>query len=134
MPSPLPRLRKLCLSLPETHEVEAWGEPTFRIKKGKIFAMYAHASNHHGAGRNSVWIKATKDNQELMIRADPDRFFSPPYAGPSGWIGVYLDKSPDWKELAELLADGWKAIGGEKAVAKAERAKSKSKPKSKSRK
>ena len=134
MPSPLPRLRKLCLSLPETHEVEAWGAPTVRIKSGKIFAMYATASNHHGAGRHSVWIKATKDNQELMIQTMPGRFFKPPYVGPSGWVGVYLDKAPDWNELAELLADGWKAIGGEKAVAKAEKARSKPKPKSKSRK
>ena len=110
MPSPLPRLRKLCLSLPETHEVEAWGEPTFRIKGGKIFAMYASAKNQHGAGRDSVWIKATKDNQELMIRSKPDRFFKPPYVGPSGWVGVYLDKSPDWNEVLELLRDGWQQI------------------------
>lgn len=116
MPSPLPRLRKLCLSLPETHEVEAWGAPTFRIKGGKIFAMYAKASNHQGAGRNSVWIKATKDNQELMIRSDPDRFFSPPYTGPSGWIGVVLDNSPDWDELLELLKDGWRQIAPKKIL------------------
>jgi len=48
-PSPLSRLRKLCLALPEAHEVEAWGEPTFRVRN-KIFAMYAHANNHHGGG------------------------------------------------------------------------------------
>jgi hypothetical protein len=117
MPSPLPRLRKLCLSLPETHEVEAWGAPTFRIKGGKIFAMYAHASNHHGAGRNSVWIKATKDNQELMIQTKPGRFFKPPYVGPSGWVGVYLDKSPDWDEVLELLRDGWRQIAPKKLLA-----------------
>jgi predicted DNA-binding protein (MmcQ/YjbR family) len=131
MASPLTRLRKLCLSLPETHEVEAWGEPTFRIKGGKIFAMYAADGNHHGSGRSSVWIKATKDNQELMIRSRPDQFFKPPYVGPSGWVGVYLDNSPDWNEVAELLGDGWRAIGGEKAVAKAEKARSNTRPRSK---
>ncbi len=120
MPSPLPRLRKLCLSLPETHEVETWGEPTFRIKGGKIFAMYASASNHHGAGRHSVWIKATKDNQELMIRSKPDRFFKPPYVGPAGWVGVYLDKSPDWDEVLELLRDGWRQIAPKKMLASIE--------------
>ena len=60
-PSPLVRLRKLCLALPEAHEVEAWGEATFRVKN-KIFAMYAGANNHHGAGRPGVWIKATPIN------------------------------------------------------------------------
>jgi hypothetical protein len=49
-PSPLIRLRKLCLGLPEAHEVEAWGEPTFRVRN-KLFAMYAAANNHHGGGR-----------------------------------------------------------------------------------
>jgi hypothetical protein len=116
--TPLLRLRKLCLSLPETHEVEAWGAPTFRIKGGKIFAMYASAANHHGAGRHSVWIKATKDNQELMIRSNPTRFFKPPYVGPSGWIGVYLEKSPDWNEVADLLSDGWRQIAPKTLLAR----------------
>lgn len=120
MPSPLTKLRKLCLALPEAHEVEAWGEPTFRVK-GKLFAMYAHASNHHGAGRHSVWIKATKENQALMIRTQPDRFFKPPYVGPSGWVGVYLDKSPDWDEVGELLRDGWKMTAPKRVLANSEK-------------
>ena len=105
-PSPLAHLRKLCLALPEAHEVEAWGEPTFRIKN-KIFAMYASANNHHGGGRHAVWCKAAAVNQRLMIEAEPKRFFKPPYVGPSGWIGVWLDGNVDWKELAELLRDGY---------------------------
>lgn len=115
MASPLPRLRKLSLSLPEAHEVEAWGAPTFRVKN-KLFAMYAHAGNHHGEGRASVWIKSDKENQALMIRTQPDRFFKPAYVGPSGWIGVYLDDSPDWDELLELLRDGWKMIAPKKLL------------------
>jgi hypothetical protein len=115
MASPLPRLRKLALSLPEAHEVEAWGAPTFRVKN-KLFAMYAHAGNHHGEGRASVWIKSDKENQALMIRTQPDRFFKPAYVGPSGWIGVYLDDSPDWDEVLELLRDGWKMIAPKKLL------------------
>lgn len=115
-PRPLTRLRKLCLALPEAREVEAWGEPTFRVKT--IFAMYAGPSNHHGAGRESVWIKASKTNQALMIAAAPDRFFVPPYVGPSGWIGVYLDSAKtDWDELAELLRDAWRMSVPKKLLA-----------------
>ena len=119
MSSPLPRLRKLSLSLPEAHEVEAWGAPTFRVKN-KLFAMYAEAGNHHGAGRASVWIKSDKENQALMIRTQPDRFFKPAYVGPSGWVGVYLDDSPDWDEVFELLRDGWKMIAPKRVVQKAQ--------------
>ena len=114
--NPLPRLRKLCLALPEAHEVEAWGEPTFRVKN-KIFAMYAAANNHHGGGKCAVWCKASAVNQRLMVEADPDRFFVPPYVGPSGWIGVWLEEKCDWAELAELLRDSYRMIAPKKLLA-----------------
>ena len=105
----LTRLRKLCLALPEAHEVEAWGEPTFRVRN-KLFAMYAAASNHHGAGRPAVWLKAGPGNQVLMVRAAPHRFFVPPYVGPSGWVGAWLDGAVEWEELAALLRDAYRLV------------------------
>ena len=107
-PRALARLRKLCLVLPEAQEVEAWGEPTFRVRK-KMFAMYA-GSSQHGVGRNSVWIKSTAADQDFLVRSNADRFFVPPYMGPSGWIGVYLDGDVDWAEVDELLDDGYRLI------------------------
>lgn len=104
-PSPLTRLRKLCLRLPDTAEVEAWGEPTFRVRN-RMFATYARPDSHHGAGRPAVWIKAAPVNQGLMVKGAPTRYFVPPYVGPQGWIGVWLDKGCDWKTLPQLLADG----------------------------
>jgi hypothetical protein len=106
-PTPLDRLRALCLALPEAHEVEAWGEPTFRVRN-KIFAMYAAASTHHGAGRPGVWCKATLFTQDQLLRAEPLRYFKPPYVGPKGWVGVFLDERPDWPALTDLLADAWR--------------------------
>jgi hypothetical protein len=112
--SPLPQLRRICLALPQAVEVEAWGSPTFRC--GKIFAMYANASDHHGGGRHGVWLKAAPGNQELMVRDRPTRFFVPPYVGPSGWIGVWLDKDPSWSEVALLVEDAWRLIAPKKLV------------------
>lgn len=89
--------------------MEAWGEPTFRVRN-KLFAMYASAGNHHGAGRPAVWCKAAPGNQSLMVRAARDRFFVPPYVGPSGWIGVWLDRRVDWRELTGLLEDSYRLI------------------------
>ncbi len=117
MPSnPLPRLRKLCLALPEAHEVEAWGEPTFRVRN-KLFAMYAAPNNHHGAGRPAVWCKAAPGNQALMVNAEPERYFVPPYVGPSGWVGVWLDRSPDWSEVKELMRDSYRLVAPKKLAA-----------------
>ena len=115
-PSPLARLRKICLALPEAHEVEAWGEPTFRVRN-KLFAMYANADNHHGGGRPSVCCKAAPGNQSVMIRANPERFFVPPYVGPSGWIGIRLDGKPDWNEVAELMRDAHRLIAPKRLLA-----------------
>jgi hypothetical protein len=114
--SPLEQLRSLCLVLPEAHEVEAWGEPTFRVRN-KLFAMYADAGNHHGKGIAGVWVKATHVNQDLMVRSDPARFFVPPYVGPSGWVGIRLDPKPDWDLVAELLRDGYRLTAPKKLLA-----------------
>ena len=109
----LARLRKVCLALPDAHEVEAWGEPTFRVRN-KLFAMYASPTNHHGSGRPAVWCKAGPGNQGLMVSANPDRFFVPPYVGPSGWVGVWLDGAVDWEEVADLLRDSYSMIAPKK--------------------
>jgi hypothetical protein len=103
---PIDRLRELCLALPEAHEVEAWGEPTFRVKN-KIFAMYAASENHHGAGRASVWVKSTHLIQDMLIHEDALRYFAPPYVGPKGWLGIRLDRRPNWKTVTELLRDAY---------------------------
>ena len=114
--APLVRLRKLCLALPDAHEVEAWGEPTFRVRN-KLFAMFAAPNNHHGGGRPAVWCKAAPGNQSIMVRASPRRFFVPPYVGPSGWVGIWLDRNPDWDEVADLLRDSYRLIAPKKLVA-----------------
>ena len=113
---PLTRLRKLCLALPEAREVEAWGAPTFRVKT--IFAMYSSA-DHHGVGRPSVWVKAVPTNQDLMVSQAPARYFVPPYVGPSGWIGVWLDgPDVDWAVLSDLLWDAWRMSAPKKLLAR----------------
>ena len=114
--APLDRLRRFCLSLPEAHEVEAWGEPTFRVKN-KVFAMYASSDTHHGAGRPAVWIKTLAITQDLLLRADPVRYFFPPYAGKAGWTGAYLDKKPDWPNIEDLLRDAHRMIAPKRLLA-----------------
>jgi hypothetical protein len=113
---PLDRVRTICLGLPEAHEVIAWGEPTFRVRN-KLFAMYAHASNHHGAGRHAVWCKSDHTTQAYLVRSDPKRFFAPPYVGPSGWVGIWLDRRPSWKSVHEILQDAWQLAAPKKLLA-----------------
>ena len=115
-PSPLARLRKVCLALPEAHEVEAWGEPTFRVKN-KLFAMHASADTHHGDGREGVWIKSAHVTQDMLVRADPKRYFVPPYVGKSGWVGAYIDRAVDWEIVGDLLRDAYRLTAPKKLAA-----------------
>ncbi len=114
----LARLRRLCLAFPSAYEKEAWGSATFRVEKGKIFAMSATAAQPNGKGRLQVWLNADKVNQELLVSMRPTRYFVPPYVGPSGWIGAWLDGVEDWDEVRELLNDAWRRAAP-KAVLKA---------------
>lgn len=122
MPSKdLTRLRKLALALPEATEKESWGTPTFRVRD-RLFAMYASSETHVGRGRPGVWLKAARGNQQIMVEMLPHRFFVPPYVGPSGWVGVYLDEPCDWDELPELIRDAWKLAAPKRVVAASEAA------------
>ena len=88
--------------MPDTWEKRSHGEPTFWVGK-RTFAMFADAGNHHGAGRYAVWCLATHATQDLLVSRSPDRYFVPPYVGPSGWVGIYLDRRPRWTDVAERL-------------------------------
>lgn len=102
------QLRKLCLRLPEALEVEAWGDPTYRVRN-KIFAM------EKGAG-TEVWLKGELGAQEALVSSDPKTFFVPPYVGHKGWIGARLDAAEDWDELAGLIEDSYRLIAPKRLV------------------
>jgi hypothetical protein len=63
--------------------------------------------HHHGAEHVAVWLPMPRGAQETLIEADPARYFRPPYVGPSGWIGVVLDRRPDWESVATLARDAY---------------------------
>ena len=99
------KLRAVCLALGQVVEKEAWGECTFRVVNGPMFAMTDN--NHHQSGHVAVWVKAPAMAQEILISSDSKRFFKPPYMGHKGWVGVRLDRKPDWEQLAAILKDGY---------------------------
>ena len=103
----LTRIRQICLALPEATEKEAWGAPTFRVRD-RIFVMFVN--DHHGDGRLAIWCNADRDAQVALVDADPRRFFVPPYVGPRGWIGIRLDRRPNWAVVAALIEGGHRRV------------------------
>jgi hypothetical protein len=110
----LTRIRDICLGLPETSERLSHGAPTFFVRGKRAFLMVL--SNHHGDGRFAVWCAAPDGMQRLLVEADPERFFVPPYVGHRGWLGVRLDRGPDWDDLAGIVEDAYTEVAPPKLV------------------
>ena len=111
---PIDHVRAICLALPEATEKLAWGEPTFRVN-GKIFAQYE--DNHHDSGFTGLWCKAADGLQEILIAAEPERFYRPKYVGHKGWIGIYMHGDIDWPQVAGLLADSYRMTAPKRLLA-----------------
>ena len=107
------RLRAICIALPEVTEKIAWGELTWRA--GKIFAQMD--THHHGADHVAVWLPARPGVQEALVEENPVLFFRPPYVGHLGWIGVRIDRKPDWRVVAGLVADAYREVASPRQVA-----------------
>jgi hypothetical protein len=103
----LERLRTLCLSMPEATERLSHGEPTWFVRGKKTFVTYA---DHHHDDRLAFWCAAPDGVQAEMVSAEPDRFFVPPYVGARGWLGVRLDISTDWAEIAEIVREAYRHV------------------------
>jgi hypothetical protein len=104
----LAELRRICLGLPETSERLSHGAPTFFVRGKRPFLMVL--TNHHGDGRFAIWCAAPEGMQSMLVDADPDKFFVPPYVGHRGWLGVRLDRGVDWDELAGIAEDAYAEI------------------------
>jgi hypothetical protein len=103
------RVRKICLALPGVTERPSHGAPTWFAGKKTFVTLWA--DGHHDNQFPHLWCAAPAGAQQELIAADPRRFFRPPYVGHRGWLGVRLDRDPDWAEIAELCADAYQHVG-----------------------
>jgi hypothetical protein len=106
------QMRAICLPLPEAEESEAFGAPTFKIRK-KNFAMM-----HLADGRPVVWCKSTMEFQQALIHSEPERYYAPPYVGHKGWVAAWLDDAaiPDWDQIDEIITESYRLIAPKRLV------------------
>ena len=112
--APIDRLRRICLGLPEATERLSHGEPAFFVLEKKTFVTFA---NHHHDDRLAFWCAAPDGFQRVLVEAEPDRFFVPPYVGHRGWLGVYLDVPVDWDEIRTIVEGAYRASAPRRLVA-----------------
>ena len=112
--TPLERVRALCLALPECNERPSHGSPAFFVRDKRCFVMYL--DDHHGDGRLALWCAAPEGMQHALVSGDPDSYFVPPYVGHRGWVGVRLDRSLEWDEIAGAIEEAWTAVAPKRLV------------------
>ena len=52
----------------------------------------------------------------MLVEANPEAFFVPPYVGHRGWLGVRLDRGLEWEELVGIMEDAWAEVAPAKLV------------------
>jgi hypothetical protein len=91
------RLRAICLALPEASEEPMRRGPSYRVAD-KIFAL-----ERPWRDGLALWCKVPAGSREILLEAEPARFFVPPYFGAKGWIGVGLGDKADWREIEAFV-------------------------------
>jgi hypothetical protein len=110
----LHKIRVICLALPEVSERLSHGAPTFFVREKRAFVMVL--TDFHGDGRFALWCAAPEGMQQMLVEADQERFFVPPYVGHRGWLGVRLDRGLHWDELAGIVEDAYAEVAPRKLV------------------
>ena len=110
----LEQVRKLCLSLPESIEVDSWGHPNFRAGK-RTFATFEWIH-----GRPSIAFRlAPTDADQLLGR---EEFFMTPY-GQGRWISLWADGSLDWSLIGFLVEQSYRTVALKRMIAALDRTK-----------
>ena len=69
-----------------------------------------------GFSNFAIWCAAPEGMQKMLVDADGERFFVPPYVGHRGWLGLRLDRGIHWDELAGIVEDAYADVAPPKLV------------------
>jgi predicted DNA-binding protein (MmcQ/YjbR family) len=115
----LARVRDLALAMPGVQEKVSHGRPAFFTKK--VFCYYGGSVKVDGDWvQHPQCVVVLVDEDERRALLEMDHVYPPAYMAPSGWIGVDLDDSSDWTEVAELLDASYRITAPRRLLAELE--------------
>ncbi len=103
----LERIRTLALALPGAQEKVSHGRPAFFTSK--VFAYFSGSLKVGGdwvQHPQSILVKLDADESKALL--NQERCWVPGYLGTSGWVGIDIDETSEWDELAELLETSYR--------------------------
>jgi predicted DNA-binding protein (MmcQ/YjbR family) len=100
-------VRKVCLSLPETSEVETWGHPSFRAGT-RTFAALETVND-----RPSIAVRVEPFEAEAF--ASDERFFATPY-GRGKWLSLWLDVAVEKELVRELIVRAYRLVANKRML------------------
>lgn len=104
----LARVRKLCLSLPETSEVSSWGHPNFRAGK-RTFVAFERINERAS-------IAFYLDPFEVEELEKQVGFMRTPY-GRGRWVSLLLTPRPKWPLLEALVLKSYRLVALKRMLA-----------------
>jgi phosphoribosylglycinamide formyltransferase-1 len=103
------RVARACLTLPEATSDSATGQHDAYLVRGKKFAYFL--DDHHGDGRIALCCRVPEGENTALADAEPKRYFLPPYIGPRGWVGYYLDvANVRWDDVERLVEESYLSV------------------------
>ena len=100
-------VRKICFGLAEAEERLSHGSPAFFVRQRQFVHYW---NDHHGDGMHALWCAAPAGAQEMLVAADPELFFVPPYVGFRGWIGLNLDRAEGVDDIAGAIENAYRTV------------------------
>jgi hypothetical protein len=129
-PDVLARLRAICLALPEVEEQQAWVGVRWRVRTRTFAHVLTVVDGWPPAyARAAGLVAAPGPTPVLTFRSSGVELDAIGHAGApwfhAGWgrdaVGLVLDGTVPWDDIAEVLAESWATLAPARLVADLER-------------
>jgi hypothetical protein len=98
------RLREICGGFPDAVVVPDGPHHKLQVRRRNF--------GWHVAGpEEALIVKVPDGDNDLLVAADPDRFFLPDHVSDAGYVGLRLDAEyVGWDEVRDLLTEAYRLV------------------------